>query len=127
MSTCNHCNHNPINAKSPQPMILSMVAVFKKKHETGFEPATPLNVIASNDVSRMQAFWKRLMPSGSNFISNTIKKVILLRRTTFFIKRETGFEPATLALARRCSTTEPLARIIQFCALKHINHYILMH
>ena len=24
-------------------------------------------------------------------------------------ERETGFEPATLALARRCSTTEPLA------------------
>ena len=24
-------------------------------------------------------------------------------------KRETGFEPATLALARRCSTTEPFA------------------
>ncbi len=26
------------------------------------------------------------------------------------IQRETGFEPATLALARRCSTTEPLAQ-----------------
>ncbi len=25
------------------------------------------------------------------------------------LKRETGFEPAALALARRCSTTEPLA------------------
>ena len=25
-------------------------------------------------------------------------------------KRETGFEPATLALARRCSTTEPLTQ-----------------
>ncbi len=28
-------------------------------------------------------------------------------------KRETGFEPATLALARRYSTTEPLAHIIE--------------
>ncbi len=26
-------------------------------------------------------------------------------------KHETGFEPAALALARRCSTTEPLVRI----------------
>ena len=25
-----------------------------------------------------------------------------------FVERETGFEPATLSLARRCSTTEPL-------------------
>ena len=30
----------------------------------------------------------------------------------FFVKRETGFEPATLALARRYSTTEPLAHIL---------------
>ena len=28
-----------------------------------------------------------------------------------FLERETGFEPATLALARRYSTTEPLAHI----------------
>ena len=30
----------------------------------------------------------------------------ILRRTTTMLERETGFEPATLALARRCSTTE---------------------
>ena len=29
---------------------------------------------------------------------------------TAFLERKTGFEPATLALARRCSTTEPLPR-----------------
>ncbi len=29
----------------------------------------------------------------------------ILRRT-LMLERETGFEPATLALARRCSTTE---------------------
>ena len=27
------------------------------------------------------------------------------------LERETGFEPATLALARRCSTAEPLPHI----------------
>ena len=27
------------------------------------------------------------------------------------MERKTGFEPATLALARRCSTTEPLSHI----------------
>ena len=30
---------------------------------------------------------------------------------TFPVERETGFEPATLALARRYSTTEPLAHL----------------
>ena len=29
-------------------------------------------------------------------------------------KREMGFEPTALALARRCSTTEPFARIILY-------------
>jgi hypothetical protein len=29
----------------------------------------------------------------------------------FYIERETGIEPATPSLARRCSTTEPLAHI----------------
>jgi hypothetical protein len=29
----------------------------------------------------------------------------------FSIERETGIEPATPSLARRCSTTEPLAHI----------------
>ena len=29
----------------------------------------------------------------------------------FFIKRETGIGPATLSLARRCSTAEPLAHV----------------
>ena len=29
-----------------------------------------------------------------------------------FFKRETGIEPATPSLARRCSTTEPLAHIV---------------
>ena len=31
-----------------------------------------------------------------------------------FRKHETGFEPAALALARRCSTTEPLVRIYNY-------------
>ena len=33
-------------------------------------------------------------------------------------KRETGFEPATLALARRYSTTEPLVHICKTLAGK---------
>ena len=33
-----------------------------------------------------------------------------------FFKRETGIEPATPSLARRCSTTEPLAHIILCCS-----------
>ena len=37
-----------------------------------------------------------------------------------FFKRETGIEPATPSLARRCSTAEPLAHIVQVktCILK---------
>ncbi len=30
-----------------------------------------------------------------------------------FFKRETGIEPATPSLARRCSTAEPLAHVLQ--------------
>jgi hypothetical protein len=30
------------------------------------------------------------------------------------MERKTGFEPATLALARRCSTTEPLPQVLSF-------------
>ena len=29
------------------------------------------------------------------------------------LERKTGFEPATLALARRCSTTEPLSHLVE--------------
>ena len=36
-------------------------------------------------------------------------------------KHETGFEPAALALARRCSTTEPLVRI-QFVRIELVNY-----
>ena len=32
----------------------------------------------------------------------------------FLLKRETGIEPATPSLARRCSTAEPLAHVILF-------------
>ena len=37
-----------------------------------------------------------------------------------FFKRETGIEPATPSLARRCSTAEPLAHNVQVktCILK---------
>ena len=31
-----------------------------------------------------------------------------------FLERETGIEPATPSLARRCSTAEPLAHIMKF-------------
>ena len=40
-------------------------------------------------------------------------------------KRETGFEPAALALGRRCSTTEPLAHCIckNNASIIHQKHY----
>src|SRR5215467_1387867 len=34
------------------------------------------------------------------------------------MERETGIEPATFSLARRCSTTEPLPLIHCFCMIK---------
>ena len=36
------------------------------------------------------------------------------RRFDFLMERKTGFEPATLALARRCSTTELLPHLLTF-------------
>ena len=38
---------------------------------------------------------------------------ILFISTLGTLEHETGFEPAALALARRCSTTEPLVHICQ--------------
>ena len=43
-----------------------------------------------------------------NINTNTKKD---LNHVQVLRERETGFEPAALALARRCSTTEPLAHI----------------
>lgn len=42
-------------------------------------------------------------------------------------ERETGIEPATPSLARRCSTTEPLAhaRYIIYCISLFVKHFIL--
>ena len=40
-----------------------------------------------------------------------------------FGKRETGFEPATLALARRYSTTEPLAHLLSFVSVPSNRSY----
>ena len=34
------------------------------------------------------------------------------------LERKTGFEPATLALARRCSTTEPLPHMVRLEGLE---------
>ena len=43
------------------------------------------------------------------FTRKKTSKLLLFKNLEASIKeRETGFEPATLALARRCSTTEPL-------------------
>ena len=39
-------------------------------------------------------------------------------------KRETGIEPATPSLARRCSTAEPLARMIVFLRTNNNIHDI---
>src|SRR6056297_2540537 len=44
---------------------------------------------------------------------------------TRILERKTGFEPATLALARRCSTTEPLSHILPLAVgacMKANNH-----
>ena len=37
-----------------------------------------------------------------------------------FSERETGIEPATPSLARRCSTAEPLARIYEADAVRNV-------
>ena len=42
------------------------------------------------------------------------ESLILLAFLPFSMKHETGFEPATLALARRYSTTEPLVHFSVF-------------
>ena len=53
------------------------------------------------DLSELRAKFKLMKKKQMNQLHLLLKKK----------KRETGFEPATLALARRYSTTEPLAHI----------------
>ena len=41
------------------------------------------------------------------------------------VERETGIEPATPSLARRCSTAEPLAHFLVLCAVPYNGVYII--
>ena len=50
---------------------------------------------------------------GTRLTANAQKKGASFRK--LLRERETGIEPATLSLARRCSTAEPLAHILLSC------------
>ncbi|MDF2941555.1 MAG: hypothetical protein K0S01_413 [Herbinix sp.] len=72
--------------------------------------------------SRSFNYWlaKYCRDAGSSFKSSNcirrtiknLKSLVYKDLRPFLDKRETGFEPATSALARQYSTTEPLARIL---------------
>ena len=50
-----------------------------------------------------------------------LQKKEISNQISLFLERETGIEPATPSLARRCSTAEPLAHIITgLCLLKKV-------
>ena len=42
-------------------------------------------------------------------------------------ERETGIEPATLSLARRCSTAEPLAHILLLCQQQDVYYHMVSY
>ena len=75
------------------------------------------------DLRPHHLLWCAAAASGQSFakirrykdFTKKAKKLVSMgkpHKYQLFQKRETGFEPATLALARRYSTTEPLARLI---------------
>ena len=47
----------------------------------------------------------------NNYFFNKKKPAATATGFYYLLERETGFEPATLALARRCSTTELFPRL----------------
>lgn len=51
-----------------------------------------------------------------------INKKVPIPGTRYISKRETGFEPAALALARRCSTSEPFAHESIY-SIHHFSEY----
>ena len=65
-----------------------------------------------------RAFLFKSSPSGELSYNTKNRK-----HYVYGSKHETGFEPAALALARRCSTTEPLVHTIKFVRIELI-YYI---
>jgi|GEM_PF-1706530 hypothetical protein len=74
-------------------MIMS-VGCSKKKDNENIDMAKDIEQVSSSKYN--------------NEVGEQKKKPLIIKG---FFKRETGFEPAALALARRCSTTEPFARL----------------
>ena len=71
-----------------------------KKEETWKLPR--LFVEATSGIEPlMQLLQSRALPLG----------YVAAHRSILLIERETGFEPATSSLARKCSTTEPLPQM----------------
>ena len=66
---------------------------------------------ASLHVGREHSLYDKKRAELSFYASITLFSALFLSHCSLFYaqkKHETGFEPAALALARRCSTTEPL-------------------
>ena len=63
-------------------------------------------------------FYVPFFIGGFSNVKNSVKKGVFSLKNTPFVERKTGFGPATFALARRRSTTEPLPQRIRK-ALKH--------
>ena len=69
--------------------------------------ARPRRALALREIEPML---QSSMRSRSALHFSIIKKDIQTDILFFYLERETGIEPATPSLARRCSTTEPLAQ-----------------
>ena len=70
---------------------------------------------ASLHVGREHSLYDKKRAELSFYASITLFSALFLSHCSLFYaqkKHETGFEPAALALARRCSTTEPLVHFL---------------
>ena len=79
--------------------------------------ARPRGALASREIEpKLPSSW--VSRSASHF-SNNKKDFPFGSPFCYLRERETGIEPATPSLARRCSTTEPLAHIIYCVPCEH--------
>ena len=90
---------------------------------------------ASLHVGREHSLYDKKRAELSFYASITLFSALFLSHCSLFYaqkKHETGFEPAALALARRCSTTEPLVhflfriyKVFNVPSKPHIEYHLL--
>ena len=103
---------------SPRNRTLAVKQLAFEKCETGARAkvrwtlalARPRGALASREIEpQLPSSWVSRSAPHFSITKKDIQTDILF----YYLERETGIEPATPSLARRCSTAEPLAHILR--------------